>query len=352
MFNIYSMNIKETFLKLTEFTTPYGHESDLEHLLTKGIQKDEWGNYFIKIGSSETLFTCHLDNYCKEKEKINHIIEGNIIKTDETTILGGDNKAGVTAILYMISQGVPGFYYFFLGEEPILSGGCWGSNQLVEHKPEFLKGFKRAITFDRKMMGSIITRQMAQDCCSNQFADSLVDEFVKVGLPMQKDKTGYYTDTGNFIELIPECTNISIGVWNEHHTNEYVDISYTEKVAKAACKINWESLPFIREPKWWLDEPEYSSNDEFIKKYSHFYNRKSDDKIFMIISDALDDENYLLMSRYGFEPGKEMVFNSWFEEKPIRVKVLNGQIEMNGKKIPNSKKLKKTIIKYIKKESQ
>ena len=68
------MNIKETFLKLTKFTTPYGHESDLESLLPSGFQKDQFGNYFIKIGNSETLFTCHLDNYCKRKEKINGLV--------------------------------------------------------------------------------------------------------------------------------------------------------------------------------------------------------------------------------------------------------------------------------------
>ena len=346
------MNIKETFLKLTEFTTPYGHESDLESILPTGFQKDESGNYFVKIGNSETLFTCHLDNYCKVKEKINHIIEGNIIKTDGTTILGGDNKAGVTAILYMISKGVPGYYYFFIGEEPILSGGLFGSSLVVDNNPELLRSFKRAIAFDRKMKGSIITRQMAQQCCSDEFADSLIEEFSKSGITMQKDKTGYYTDTGNFLELIPECTNISIGVWNEHHNTEWVDISYIEKIAEAACKINWESLPTIREPKWWLDEKDHQSDPEFIKKYSKFKNRKNDAKIFQYISDILDDENYLLMSRWGFEPGKEMVFNNWFEESPVKVKVIDNQVTINGQFFPFTKRLKNSILNKIKKESQ
>jgi hypothetical protein len=65
------MNIKEIFLQLTEFTTPYQTEFELEPLLPKSLKKDEWGNYYIQIGSSETFFTCHLDNYCKTKEKIN-----------------------------------------------------------------------------------------------------------------------------------------------------------------------------------------------------------------------------------------------------------------------------------------
>ena len=344
------MNIKETFLKLTEYTNPYGTESDLEPLLSN-LTKDKWGNYYIKIGESETLFTCHLDNYCKEKEKINHIIEGDIIKTDGTTILGADNKAGVVTLLYMISKGVNGFYYFFLGEEPILSGGCWGSSKLAEGKPNFLRKFKRAVAFDRKHKGSIITRQMAQQCCSDQFADALVKEFSKNGLIMRKDPTGYYTDTGNFIELIPECTNISIGVWDEHHKSERVDIRYVEEVAEASTKIDWDNLPTAREPKWWLDEPQFKGNKEFIKQYSKFSNRKEDARIFGRISSVLDDENYLLMNKTGFEPGKEMVFSHWFEDRNIKVKVLNGQIELNSKILKFKKNIKSAILREIKKES-
>lgn len=340
------MNIKETFLKLTEYTTPFGHETDLESILPSNLNKDKSGNYFIKIGQSETLFTCHLDNYCKVKEKVNHVIEGNIIKTDNSTILGADNKAGVVTLLYMISKNVPGTYYFFLGEEPILSGGCWGSSELIHNNSEFLKKFKRAIAFDRKKTGSIITRQMAQQCCSDEFADALIDEFSKVGVSMQKDKTGYYTDTGNFIELIPECTNISIGVWNEHHTDEYVDISYVQKIAESACKIDWESLPTKREPKWWLDDEERTEDTNLIKKYSKFFSRKNDGKIFKLVTDILDEENYLLMSRSDFEPGKTMYFNDWFEDNPLKIKVESGRVYIDDNLIPGN--LKRNILDYIK----
>ena len=121
------MDFKDTFLKLTEHTTPYKTETDLEAFLLEKIpdlQRDVIGNYHKIIGESETLFTCHLDNYCKSKEKVNHVIgvydysgeepkfteqeNGNIIATDKTPVLGGDNKAGVTILLYLIEQQVPG----------------------------------------------------------------------------------------------------------------------------------------------------------------------------------------------------------------------------------------------------
>jgi hypothetical protein len=163
---------------------------------------------------------------------------------------------------------------------------------------------------------------------------------------MKDDKTGYYTDTGNFIELIPECTNISIGVWNEHHTNEYVDISYVEKMAFAASKIKWEELITVREPKWWIDENQSKKN--FIKKYTNFRNRKEDGKLFNLVYELLEDKNYYLMNRTGFEPNKVMFFNHWFEEKPIEIIIFNGNLSINGQNFGKiSKKQLERVIKKI-----
>ena len=326
-----NFNFKETFLKLTEFTIPYGDEDSLLPLLPKNLQKDTIGNYFLKIGQSKTLFTCHLDCYCKTKEKVNHVIEGNIIKTDETTILGGDNKAGVTAILYMISQGVPGTYYFFIGEEPILSGGMYGSTNLASQSPEFLKQYDRAVAFDRKKKGSIISRQAAQVCCSPEFVDALAKEFTMQGVAMQNDPTGYYTDTGAFLEQISECTNISIGVWNEHHKNEYVDIDYVETVAKAACNVAWENLPKVREAGEWVKNEPRRVTKGYVKKYAKFYTSKIDRKLFQKVNKLMTGAGpYVLMNKRAFESGKEMWYNHWFEERPLKVVIENEKILING----------------------
>ena len=327
------MNFKETFLKLTEFTVPFGTEEKLiVPLLPQGCQKDAYGNYFIKIGNSKTLFTSHMDTYCRKSEKVNHIEEGNIIKTDETTILGGDNKLGMTCLFYLIEQNVPGTYYFFIGEEPILSGGLYGSTKLLEGNPNFLGQFDRAVAFDRKQTGSIITRQMARKCCSEEFADALISEFGKQGVEMKQDKTGYYTDTGNFIEVISECTNISIGGWNEHHKDEYVDISYLEKVAKAAAKINWESLPTMKPIGPWLKDEPTNITKGYVKKYVRSYTSQLDRKLFRKVNTLLCSYGpYSSMNKFPFESGKEMWFNQWFEEAPIKLKIDNEVITINGK---------------------
>jgi hypothetical protein len=229
-----TMNIKDTFLKLTEYTIPFGEEHTLEKYLPNGFVKDSVGNYYIQIGDSDTLFTTHLDTFSSKYEKVNHIIDGNIIKTDGNTILGGDNKVGTTILLYLIHNKKPGTYYFFIGEEPIISGGLYGSTKIYNENPNFFKNFKRAIAFDRREKGSIITRQMGRKCCSDEFANDLISKF---SLPHFIDTTGYYTDTAVFMNTIPECTNISCGVYNEHYNDEYVDIEYVEKLANDVLKI-------------------------------------------------------------------------------------------------------------------
>ena len=108
---------KELFLKLTQYTIPFGEEEKLEKYLPSGYKKDTIGNYYYEIGNSETLFTTHLDTYCTKYEKVNHVIDEKDtykIKTDETTILGGDNKLGCSILIGMINRGIPGVYYFFL----------------------------------------------------------------------------------------------------------------------------------------------------------------------------------------------------------------------------------------------
>ena len=127
------MNITNKFISLTKRTYPHGTESELRHLLPDNLTEDEFGNLFIKIGESDVMFTSHLDTATKAKDNIKHVFEGKIIKTDGKTILGADDKAGVTIMLYMIEHNIPGLYYFFLGEEV----GCVGSRKLAGlHKIE------------------------------------------------------------------------------------------------------------------------------------------------------------------------------------------------------------------------
>ena len=237
------MNIKETFLKLTSKTYPHGNEYRLRWLLPKNIQKDKHGNYFLKIGESRTIFASHLDTVSDRYRDVKHIIEGNIIRTNGKTTLGADDKAGVCVLLYMIEEKIPGTYYFFIGEEV----GCRGSKAAAA-KDDF-SNYDRIISFDRKDICSIITHQSYERCCSDDFANTLSKEYCDLGLELKPDDTGVGTDSARFTGIIPECTNISVGYYDEHNFTERQDIDFLEKICMASAIINWEKLPVTRDPK-------------------------------------------------------------------------------------------------------
>jgi hypothetical protein len=329
---------KELFLKLTEFTIPFGEESTLEKYLPSGFKKDSVGNYFYQIGQSKTLFTTHLDTYSAEYKKVNHRFskdDGYKIGTDGTTILGGDNKLGCTILISMIQDGIPGTYFFFIGEEPIISGGLYGSRQALKSNPEFFKNFDRCVAFDRKEYGSIVVRQLGRMCCSTDFAKAIADEFDIRGIKWDSTRGfGYYTDTAAFMDTIPECTNISAGGFLEHHLTEWVDLNYTYQVYLTAKEVNWEKLPVKRELEVRFSEEEPSR----LKKFLGFNNSKMGKEV-----EELMDKYDLTKTRDVTKDGKRhLTFSSWLEDYDLDVFIKSGSIEIDGKKM-NLQEFKKFL---------
>jgi hypothetical protein len=251
------MNVKDTFLELTSQTYPHGSESNLDGLLIDGLEFDEFGNRFIKIGDSTCMFTSHLDTATSANTKVNHVIEGNIIKTDGKSILGADDKAGVTIMFMMIENKIPGLYYFFLGEEV----GCVGSKKVSEKlrnlKTEYLLEsddvfgkINKVISFDRRGTTNVITYQASSRCSSDDFAQSLADQLNlnETTFKYTPDPTGIYTDSAQFTKIYPECTNISVGYRSEHTFVEQQDIDHLEKLANACLGVKWEELVVKRDP--------------------------------------------------------------------------------------------------------
>ena len=261
----------ETFLRLTSKTVPYGHEdllvNSMRELFPKGMQKDEWGNYFYKVGESRSIFAAHLDTVSKDYQNVTHVFEGNLIKTDGKTTLGADDKAGITVLLWMIQNNVPGLYYFFIGEEV----GCIGSGNAA--KFGFFKGnYDRIISFDRRDVSSIITYQSSSRCCSDEFADTLCRELNQTReMSYRKDTGGVYTDSAEFTHLIPECTNVSVGYYREHTTSESQNICHLTSLADACIRVDWEKLPTKRNPEVqeWKDYSYPTSSNWSRKDYGY-----------------------------------------------------------------------------------
>ena len=276
-------DIRSTFLSLTTMTYPHGHESEVLKFLPKDLIKDEFDNYYKIIGKSETMFTSHLDTADRKQTKVTIYStekDGDeMFVTDGTSILGADDKAGVSIMLYMMAHNIPGIYYFFDGEE---RGGI-GSNKLasVFDSVEHLKGVKRCISFDRRNYYSVITQQLGRECCSDEFATELAKELNKSGLKISLDPTGIYTDSASFIDEIAECTNISVGYFSEHTISETQNISFLQRLGKACLDVNWENLPTVK--KVGFDE-------EVLRKYKGFI---SDFKSMVLNVDAR------LTSEYG-----------------------------------------------------
>jgi hypothetical protein len=252
-------DVRSTFLSLTSKTYPHGHEEEVLELLPS-LDRDEFGNYYKVIGERPTtMFTSHLDtadHRQNKTERYSSIENGEEqITTDGNTILGADDKAGVTVMLYMMEKKVPGLYYFFIGEE---RGGI-GSKRLANDydSVELVKDVVRCVSFDRRGTGSVITKQLGRQCCSDTFANALAEQYNGLGMQMAPDPTGIFTDSAMLMGLIPECTNISVGYMNEHTGKEVQNITHLEKLCVASCKVDWESLPTERS----LEDAKKSEND-------------------------------------------------------------------------------------------
>jgi hypothetical protein len=271
--------IKSTFLKLTSKTYPYGTEDELvEDMIRQGIfpnlEKDDWGNYLIKIGQSRTIFTAHLDTACRDQVDVKHYIsKQQIVTTDGKTILGADDKAGVTILLWLVKNNIPGLYYFFIGEEV----GCVGSSAASVYG-QFKGFYDRVISFDRRGTNSVITFQSSSRSCSDEFANELSAQLNKFSnLYYKADNTGVYTDSAEFVDIVPECTNISVGYQSEHTFCESQDLYHLNKLALACLDVKWEELPTkrvagTRESKWdnWSYPSHSTSKEETYSEYDDY----------------------------------------------------------------------------------
>ena len=302
------MRIHRKFLQLTRYTYPHGTEGFLESYLPEGTQKDPHGNYYYLIGDKPTtMFTCHLDTACSKQVKVNHVQFKNLIKTDGSSILGADDKAGMVVVLNMIENKVPGLYYFFIGEEV----GCVGSSRLSKNwiDSEFSFTVSKVVSFDRRSNCSVITHQWFGRCCSDEFASELSLRLNGAGqnLKLSPDDTGVLTDSAQFMDIVPECTNISVGYMHEHTTNEYQDIDFLQRLCKAVCLIDWEDLPVVRDPYDTLiddEDDDFESEEGFTEEHYSYFLVDGKTKKMYLSEELIKQEselihNYLVSNGYG-----------------------------------------------------
>jgi hypothetical protein len=189
-------------------------------LLPIGVEKDEHGNLFKVVGpvNPVVLWSAHTDSVHAVEGRQKVHFDGRYIrlhKQSTSNCLGADDAAGIFVMLGMIKAQVPGLYVFHYGEER----GCKGSRALAKVTPHFLDGIQAAVAFDRRGTGNIITHMTDGRTCSDAFAASMAKQL----MDYKADDGGTSTDTMSYRKLVPECTNISVGYYDEHRSTERLD---------------------------------------------------------------------------------------------------------------------------------
>ena len=220
----------------------------LPERLRDAAWQDTAGNVHIDNRTHDghkTLFVAHVDTVHR-KTGANKVRKTTSTWYADGAALGADDGVGCALLMHMMHAAVPGYYIFTQGEE---CGGI-GSKHIAREYPLLLAEFDRAIAFDRKGTDSVISHQGYGRCCSDAFADALAAELNATDetLMYSADSTGVYTDTAEFTDIIPECTNVSCGYMYEHSDREQLDMIHFDLLAEAVLVIDWDALVTDRDP--------------------------------------------------------------------------------------------------------
>jgi len=209
------------------------------------------GNYILRIGDNPKIcFASHHDTVHKTEGLQQLVVTNNVVSVADPTIsscLGADCTTGVWLMMGMIEQGIEGVYVVHAAEEI----GCIGSAALVKSNPYWLTHIDAVISFDRYGDNSVITHQMGIRTASDEFATSFADA---LNLPQLKsDMHGSYTDSNEYARVVSECTNISVGYYNQHTVAETQDLEFAEVLLKHLLDADWTKIVISRDPMTYED---------------------------------------------------------------------------------------------------
>jgi len=236
--------MKQLFRTILETKRPTKYHGEvaewMANLLTSLMipyVRDMHNNFTVIVGQSTTAFTAHTDTVDNKLGKNKLLISNGTVRVEGGGVLGADCGTGIYILLRMIMNDVPGRYVFFAQEEV----GRVGSTAYTMPKE-----INRVISFDRKETDNLITHQMGEPGCSEEFAKAFITEFQ---LPYKRDPTGCFTDSYTFFETHAECVNLSVGYYHQHSSKEYQDVDFAEQLIKACVVMPWEDLPTHRVPE-------------------------------------------------------------------------------------------------------
>ena len=206
---------------------------------------DAHGNYTKVIGTRPNItFTAHTDTVHRAEGIQTLKIEDDYVTTTSGSCLGADCTTGIWLMLGMIAEGIEGVYVAHAAEE---IGGL-GSTALVKDRPAWLNEIDIVISFDRFGLDSIITHQGGMRTASDDFALSLA---TALDMPhLRPDKYGTYTDSLEYASIIPECSNLSVGYYDQHTAKESQDLRFAEILLERLIEADWNTLAIFRNPDY------------------------------------------------------------------------------------------------------
>lgn len=242
------MNDLETIIAMLSHRRPAGSASEMafitKFIMPLGAKMDKHGNWCLSIGDNPTvLWSSHTDSVHRKDgyQKVDY--DGKYITlavNSKSNCLGADCAAGVWVMAEMIKAKVPGMYIFHFAEEI----GCVGSSAIVDKEPERLANIKAAVAFDRRGNAEVITHQRVRTA-SDAFAMSFAAQLPARFKPSDK---GFLTDTKQYKGLVPECSNISVGYYNEHQPHEALDVGHLIELRNHMVKIDQSKFVIERDP--------------------------------------------------------------------------------------------------------
>ncbi len=221
---------------------------------------DRFGNFIHIVGDQpDVLFAAHYDTVHKTEGMQGVTMDhatGMMTKTAfDGECLSADCTTGVWLQLNMIEAGVEGVYVCHAAEE---IGGI-GSRGIVNSWVDFqnrdsninaypwLDYIDAVISFDRLGTTSVVTHQTGERTCSDIFGYSLID-LLSGQWNLELDKHGVYTDSMEYAEIVPECTNISVGYYQQHTSKETQDVFFALTLLEKLKEADWGRLEIEREP--------------------------------------------------------------------------------------------------------
>ncbi len=76
---------------------------------------------------------------------------------------------------------------------------------------------------------------------------------------------GIFTDSANYMDLIAECSNVSIGYDKEHTALESLDLEYLETIITKLIAVDWSALEVVRNKDGYDWEDELVEDDDLAK---------------------------------------------------------------------------------------